>query len=73
MLSLQNTYITVADIAEIIHFFFKVFHLTFETSSHCGLRRRRGIGMNLFFGRIDIPDFFNKYKKNIKKMRKLVL
>lgn len=56
MLSLQNTHITVADIAETINCRILSFNLTFETSSHFGLCRRRGFGINLFSGRVDIPN-----------------
>lgn len=49
MLSLQSTNITVADFAETINCIILSFNLTFKTSSHFGLCRRRGFGINLFY------------------------
>lgn len=67
MLSLQNTHITVGDIAETINCRILSFNLTFETSSHFGLCRRRGFGINLFSGRVDIPNILINIR--IKKRR----
>lgn len=69
MFLLQNIYIIVGDIVEIINCRILSFNLIFEILLYFGLVRRWGFGINLFFGRVDILNILINIR--IKKEEKI--